>query len=135
MEDHDPGTVWRSNYPTVSELAEKVEEVLQDQVKRRQVVELSEEDARRQYPGLVIASLGANRKEKSDGTITARVLHDGSNGRAVIRRTRVRDQERLETRDALEGEEKRKNVGFDGRCEEGPSPNLAAAWLPCPARH
>ena len=42
----------------------------------------------------MIASLGANRKEKSDGTSIARVLHDGSNCIAVNKRTRVRDQER-----------------------------------------
>ena len=90
-----------------------MEEVLEDQVKRGQVVKLSEEDAKRQYPGLVIASLGSNRKEKSDGTITAR---------------------------AREGEERRKNVCLDGGCEGGPSPNpgrkgrVAVAWLPCQAR-
>ena len=44
-ESHDTETVWRSNCPTVDELAEKVEEVLEDQVKRGQVVKLSEEDA------------------------------------------------------------------------------------------
>ena len=86
--------VWRSNYPTVSELAEKVEDVLEDQVRRGQVLKHSEEEVKRLYPGLVIASLGANKKEKSDGTPTARVLHDGSNGIPVNRRTRVRDQER-----------------------------------------
>ena len=91
---HDTEAVWRSNYPTVDELVEKVEEVLEDQVKRRQVLKLPEEVAKVRYPGLVIASLGANRKEKSDGSITARVLHDGSNGIAVNRRIRVRDQER-----------------------------------------
>ena len=94
VEGHDTETVWRSNIPTVDELADKVEEVLEHQVKRGQVVKLSEEDAERQCPGFSITSLGANRKEKSDGTITAWVLHDGSNGIAVNRRTRVRDQER-----------------------------------------
>ena len=49
-EDHDPKTVCRSNYSTVAELAEKVQKVLQDQVQRGQVVKLSEEDAKRQYP-------------------------------------------------------------------------------------
>ena len=91
---HDTETVWRSNYPTVDELAEKAEEVLEDQVKRGQVVKLSEEDAKRLYLGLVIASIGANRKEKSHGSITARVLHDGSNGIAVNKRTSVWDPER-----------------------------------------
>ena len=40
------------------------------------------------------ASLGAQRKEKSGGAVTARVLFDGTHGIAVNQRTRVRDQER-----------------------------------------
>ena len=92
--EHDPERVWRSTCPTVSELAEKVEDVLEDQVRRSQVLKHIEEEAERLYPGLVIASLGANKKGKSDGTPTARVLHDGSDGTPVNRRTRVRDQER-----------------------------------------
>ena len=92
--EHDPESVWRSNYPTVSELAEKVEDVLEGQVRRGQVMKHTEEEAKRLHPGLIVASLGANRKEKSDGTLAARVLHDGSNGIPVNRRTRVRDQER-----------------------------------------
>ena len=81
-------------------------------MKRGQVVKLSEEDAKRQYAGLVIASLGANRKEKSDGTITVRVLHDGSNGTAVNRRTqsegpgKMSHGVRRETRDARESEKR-----------------------------
>ena len=41
-----------------------------------------------------MASLGANRKEKATGEVTARVLFDGTHGIDVNRRTRVRDQER-----------------------------------------
>ena len=37
-------------------------------MKRGQFVKLPEEDAKRQHPGLVIASFGANKKEKSDAT-------------------------------------------------------------------
>ena len=92
--EHDPETAWRSTYPTVSELAEKVEDVLEDQVRRGQVLKHTEEEAKRLFPGLVIAPLGANKKEKSDGTPTARVLHDGSNRIPANRRTRVQDQER-----------------------------------------
>ena len=73
--EHDPETVRRSNYPAVLELAETVEDVLEDQVRRGQVLEHTEEEAKRLYPGLVIASLGANKKEKSGGTPTARALH------------------------------------------------------------
>ena len=35
------------------------------------------------YPDFVIASLGANRKDKPNGVVTARVLHDETNGLAV----------------------------------------------------
>ena len=42
----------------------------------------------------MIASLGAQRKEKPGGVITARVFFDGTQGIAVNHRTRVRDQER-----------------------------------------
>ena len=93
-EGHDTEAVWRSNYPTVDELVEKVEEVLEDQVERGQVVKLPEDVAQSRFPGLIVASLGANRKEKSDGSVTARVLHDVSNGIPVNKRVRVRDQER-----------------------------------------
>ena len=41
-----------------------------------------------------MASLGANRKEKPYGEISARVLFDGTHGLSVNRRTRARDQER-----------------------------------------
>ena len=39
-------------------------------------------------------SLGAQRKEKPGGKITARVLFDGTHGLSVNSRTRIRDQER-----------------------------------------
>ena len=54
----------------------------------------SEREARELYPNLTVASLGAIRKEKPGGVITARVLFDGTHGIAVNHRTRVRDQER-----------------------------------------
>ena len=58
------------------------------------MLKLSEREARIQYPDLVVAALGANKKEKPNGVVSARVLFDGSNGIAVNRRTRIRDQER-----------------------------------------
>ena len=42
----------------------------------------------------MIASLGAQRKEKPGGKVSARVLFDGTHGLCVNTRTRVRDQER-----------------------------------------
>ena len=65
-----------------------------DQATRGQVIVLSETEARLRYPNLVIASLGAQRKEKPGGKITARVLFDGTHGLSVNSRTRIRDHGR-----------------------------------------
>ena len=67
---------------------------MDDQAERGQILRLTEKEARARYPNLTVASLGANKKEKSTGEITARVLFDGTHGIDVNRRTRVRDQER-----------------------------------------
>ena len=90
----EPGAEWRKNYSTLGPLLEEVEKVMNDQHARGQVLKLTEDKARAQFPGLVIASMGAQRKEKPGGVITARVLFDGSNGIYVNWRTRIRDQER-----------------------------------------
>ena len=74
---------WRSNYASIDELADKVEEVMEDQAERGQVIRLSESEARTQFPDLVVASLGAQRKEKAGGVVTARVLFDGTHGISV----------------------------------------------------
>ena len=95
QEDRDDAeAVWRRNYSSLNELSDKVLEVMADQSKRGQVLRMSEEEARRRFPNLTVASLGAHRKEKPGGIITARVLFDGTHGIAVNRRTRIRDQER-----------------------------------------
>ena len=57
-------------------------------------MKLPEAEARTRCCNLVIASLGANRKDKPNGEISARVLLDGTNGLQVNMRTRLRDQER-----------------------------------------
>ena len=93
-EEQQSENPWRQNYATVAGLADKVLAVLEDQVSRGQVRKYTEAEAVAMYPGLVIASLGANRKDKPNGVVTARVLHDGTNGLAVNTRTRIRDQER-----------------------------------------
>ena len=67
---------------------------MDDQAERGQIPRLTEEEARARYPNLTVASLGANKKEKSTGEITSRVLFDGTHGINVNRRIRVRDQER-----------------------------------------
>ena len=53
-----------------------------------------QDDARQRYPDLVVASLGAQRKDKPGGTVSARVLFDGTHGITVNTRIRIRDQER-----------------------------------------
>ena len=55
---------------------------------------MSEVEARHRFPELVVASLGAMRKEKPGGVVTARILFDGTHGVSVKTRTRTRDQER-----------------------------------------
>ena len=74
-------------------LSKEVMDVLTDQTRRGQLIPLSEEEAKIKFPRLVIASLGANRKDRPNGEVTARVLHDGTNGLSVNTRTRLRDQE------------------------------------------
>ena len=90
----DSTTVWRRNYSTLQPLEQQVLDVMHDQATRGQVLVLSETEARLRYPDLVIASLGAQRKEKPGGKITARVLFDGTHGLSVNSRTRIRDQDR-----------------------------------------
>ena len=41
-----------------------------------------------------MTSLEANRKDKPNGVVTGRVLHDGTTGLAVKTHTRIRDQVR-----------------------------------------
>ena len=94
---------WRSKYASVAPLEDEVLEVLHDQASRGQIVVLSELEAKKQYPSLFIASPGANREDKPDGQITARVFFDGTHGLQVNRRTWVQDQERAPTAADLKG--------------------------------
>ena len=95
MDEEQSGeSAWRANYSTLAALADKVTEVLDDQAERGQVLKLSEAEARSLYPNLVVASPSANRKDKPNGVVIARVLFDGTNGIHVNKRTRIRDQER-----------------------------------------
>ena len=67
---------------------------MHDQANRGQIITMPEAEAKDRFPNLVIASLGAQRKEKPRGKITARVLFDGTHGLCVNSKTRLRDQER-----------------------------------------
>ena len=85
--------VWNTNYSSVHPVKQQVLDVLRDQAKRGQVLVLSQQVAKKRFPGLVVASMGAVKKEK-DGVISARVVFDGTNGFYVNNSTHLRDQER-----------------------------------------
>ena len=86
--------VWNKNYSTLSSFRAEVEEVLRDQAGRGQVLIMPEVEARNRFPTLVVASLGAQRKDKPGGIVSTRVLFDGTNGNFVSTSTHLRDQER-----------------------------------------
>ena len=67
---------------------------MEDQTRRGQIIKLTEAGAKSHYPNLVVASLGANRKDKRSVEVSARVLFDGTHSLSVNTRTRIRDQER-----------------------------------------
>ena len=79
----DPGGVWRRSYARLETFEDPVLEVMHDQASRGQVLVLSESEAKSKFPDLVIASLGAQRKEKPGGKVTARVSFDGTCGLCV----------------------------------------------------
>ena len=92
--------------------------MLNDQSSWGQILKLPEAEARLQFPRLVVASLGATRKDKPGGVISARVLFDGSNGIPGNRRVRLRDQERAPVASDLkrcmrEGPQRRANLLTD----------------------
>ena len=76
------------------EFETQVLDVMHDQASRGQIIVMTESEARSKYPNLVVASLGAQRKQKPGGKVTARVLFDGTHGLCVNTKTRLRDQER-----------------------------------------
>ena len=90
----DRSGVWRSNYASLREFETQVLDVMHDQASRSQIIVMTESEARSRYPDLVVASLGAQRKQKPGGKVTARVLFDGTHGLCVNSKTRLRDQER-----------------------------------------
>ena len=87
----DRSGIWRGNYASLREFESQVLEVMHDQASRGQIIVMTESEARSRYPDLVVASLGAQRKQKPGGKMTARVLFDGL---CVNSKTRLRDQER-----------------------------------------
>ena len=99
----DQGGIWRRNYSSLATFEEQVLEVVHDQASRGQLLVFTESEARKRYPDLLIASSGAQRKEKPRGNITARVLFDGTHDLSVNSRTRLRDEERAPIAADLKG--------------------------------
>ena len=83
-EQSENEAVWRQNYSSLEEHTDKVLRVMVDQASRGQVLQLSEEEARKRFPNLTVALFGAQRKEKPGG---------------VTHQTRTRDQERERERE------------------------------------
>ena len=90
----DKEGIWRRNYSTLQAFEQQVLQVMYDQASRGQIIVLNEKEAKDKYPNLVIASLGAQRKEKPGGKVSARVFFDRTHGLCVNSGTRLRDQER-----------------------------------------
>ena len=76
----DSGGIWRRNYSSSEAFEDQVLEVVRDQASSDLLLVLTESEARKKFPDLVVASLGAQRKEKPGGKVTARVLFAGTHG-------------------------------------------------------
>ena len=76
LEQVDTVSMWRTNYASLDVFSDKVHE------------------ARQRHPDLVVASLGAQREDKSGGVVSARVLFGVTHGITVNTRIIIRDQER-----------------------------------------
>ena len=66
------GPVLEENYSSLPALSDKVKDVPDGQSRRGHVLKLTEYEARKLYPDLVVAALGANRKDKPTGVVSAR---------------------------------------------------------------
>ena len=138
----DKEGVWRRNYSTLQAFEELVLEVMYDQASRRQILVLSENNAKDRYPDLVIASLGAQRKEKPDGKVSARVLFDGNTRTVCQHQNKTQgprkgaDCRRHQTLDEGKGENRRAHVCTVSRRKRGTPPGtysprrLALPWMP-----
>ena len=82
--------VWRQNYSSLAEWSQECVKIMDDHAERGQVLRW---EAQRRFPGLAVASVGAQKKEKPGGEVTARILFGGTHGIDVNTRIRIRDQE------------------------------------------
>ena len=65
LEQVNTASMWRTNYASLDAFSDKVLAVLEDQTTRGQVIKMTEQEAIQRYPDLVVASLGAQRKDKA----------------------------------------------------------------------
>ena len=89
---------WRRNYASVADSSDKVNEVLDVQASRGQILSYTEQQAKELYPGLTIVSLGAIKEGKPNGVVSARVLFDGNNGNSQQAHQAPRPGERPQCR-------------------------------------
>ena len=92
-------SVWRDNYTSAKLHSDVTTNRLEDCVSNGWAVKLSEDEARRAYPQLVVSSLGAAaKKDAKSGEITGvRIVLDGTHGVGINTRLRGRDQDRCPT--------------------------------------
>ena len=91
--DENSGTGIRDNYISAEQHADVVQEQFQQEAQLGAMTEMSLVEARRCFPNLCVASLGAI--EEKDGSY--RVIHDGTHGIDVNSKIVVRDQLRNPT--------------------------------------
>ena len=84
---------WRNNYSSAVNFASEVEEALEEQARRGQILITSEESARSKYGArLTVAALGAIEKgTREDGTTEIRIVHDGTHGVDINTKIKVQD--------------------------------------------
>ena len=116
---------WRQNYTTLAGLADEVVAVLEDQVSKRQVLSFTGAEGVAKYPDFVLASLGANRKDKPNGVVTARVFAGWGNWprcqypHADQRAREVSDRVGFEAGREGKGRPAAAHVRAHSRCERG----------------
>ena len=92
-------SVWRDNYKSAKGEEKEIERQLSDMTDRDLCLKLEPGLAAKQFPGLVVSSLGVVVKEATtpDSNRKVRIVLDGTHGVQLNRRIRVRDQDRCPT--------------------------------------
>ncbi len=85
---------WRTNYLSTAPHLQELERQLEELVDKGKALKMTEEAVKSRWPTAVPASLGALEKVGAEGSVTVRLLFDGTQGVDVNRRIRQRDQYR-----------------------------------------